>query len=567
LKIVAGMLGVDLDDLKHRERKRRRWRLTALAACGVALLALTSTLAVNAIIARHAAERRQQQAENLVGYMLGDLDDKLREVNRLDILESVADKVVKYFDALPPADVTDDTLAQRAQALLKLGAARRDQGRIPEALEVFKLALASTEQLVRDAPRNVYYQKIHAESLTWVGLVDWSQGQLDDALTRFVAARDALLGANGLAPDDADVLDRLQTAHTNAGRIFEARGQLEDAHREYAQVLDRYSYLSRREPDKLEWKTELGYAHNNLAQLALKEGRLDLAVEEYLADWQIKARLYGLDPANNLRREDLVASEAFLGRVLYLCGETQAAAVHLDAAMTNIEALLKVDPDATDWIEKAGNYGWMVGQIARVRGDWVTAEQRDTASLAHLQQLVAKDHGNVGWLRKLARAEIEDAQRLLAQRQLGAAQDTATMSKALAIRVMKLAPQDINGALDLAQARLVLGDIAAAAGNLPTAQTNWSSAVNALRQRAATAIDPVVLDLWCSALLRLGQLNEASKALAALSRAGYREPDFVAQVTKAGIAYPLDTSASRRIARLIDQPDVADAQARDESKH
>ena len=26
IKLIAGMLGVDLDDLKHRERRRRRWR-------------------------------------------------------------------------------------------------------------------------------------------------------------------------------------------------------------------------------------------------------------------------------------------------------------------------------------------------------------------------------------------------------------------------------------------------------------------------------------------------------------------------------------------------------------
>src|SRR6185312_4808790 len=98
---------------------------------------------------------------------------------------------------------------------------------------------------------------------------------------------------------------------------------------EYVEVLEAYNYLSRREPEKLEWRTELGYAHNNLAQLAAKEGNLEEAVREYIADREIKANLFQIDPTNNQRREDLVASEAFLGRVLYLCGDTRAATAHL----------------------------------------------------------------------------------------------------------------------------------------------------------------------------------------------------------------------------------------------
>ncbi|HEX5124461.1 MAG TPA: toll/interleukin-1 receptor domain-containing protein, partial [Rhodanobacteraceae bacterium] len=116
-KLVAGLLGVDLDDLRHRERRRRRLRTTAAIALGFALVCLTSALAIDAVIARHAAERRQKQAEDLIGFMLGDLDNKLRQVNRLDILESVADKAVKYFASMPLADVNDATLAQGVRAL------------------------------------------------------------------------------------------------------------------------------------------------------------------------------------------------------------------------------------------------------------------------------------------------------------------------------------------------------------------------------------------------------------------------------------------------------------------
>ena len=553
IKLIAGMLGVDLDDLKHRERRRRRWRAMALVGAGVLLLALTTTLAVNAVIARHAAERRQKQAEDLVGYMLGDLDDRLREVNRLDILESVANTVVKYFATLPPTDLTDGALAQRAQALLKLGSVRRDQGRVAEALDAFKEALDTSEKLVQHAPDSVAYEKINAEALSWIGLIDWSQGRLDEALQRFAAARDTLRRVSALHPDDSELLDRLASARTNTGRVFEARGQVEQARLEYVEVLEAYNYLSRREPEKLEWRTELGYAHNNLAQLAAKEGNLEEAVREYIADREIKANLFQIDPTNNQRREDLVASEAFLGRVLYLCGDTRAATAHLRAAMDGIETLLLIDPNATDWLEKAGSYGWMLGQSLRIGGEAPEAQKRDELAVARLTQLVRKDGGNVGWQRKLAQALLENSRRLLALDQATAAKQGAIAAREAIGRAVASAKDDLTAKLVAAQVLLAVGDIAAANGDSTEAQATWTDARTALSQLASASRDPSVLDAWIGAQLRLGDTAKVSGILQTLTNAGYRDPDFIAMLGRFGIPTPPVAAATNRISQLASQ--------------
>jgi tetratricopeptide (TPR) repeat protein len=549
-KLVAGILGVDLDDLRHRERRRRRWRLSAAIAAGFALLCLTSALAVNAIIARHAAERRQKQAEDLVGFMLGDLDDKLRQVNRLDILESVADKVVKYFAALPATDLTADALAQRTRAQLKLGAVRRDQGRIDEALETFKGALTTSEDLVRRDPKNIDYETIEAESLSWIGFVDWSQGRLDQALARFSAASSVLLNVSQRRPDDADLIDRIGAVRTNIGRIYEARGQIEQARGEYAKVLEGYTYLSRREPDALAWRTELGYAHNNLAQLASKDGRLEDAVREYIADRDIKVHLFELDPTNNNRREDLVASDAFLGRVLYLCGETNAAAAHLRAAMDGIEALLEIDPNSTDWVEKAGNYGWMLGQVLRVRGNAGDAERRDKTAVAHLDYLVGKDPGNVGWQRKLALAQLENARRLLGLKELGAAEQAAAAANTAIAHALKSAADDNANQLVGAQAELVLGDVANAKGDATNARAAWTRGRDSIGEQASKSKDPAMRDAWLSARLRLGTESDGVASAQALVVSGYRDPDFVALLDRQGIPALDEGTATKRIAEM-----------------
>ncbi len=555
LKLIAGMLGVDLDDLKHRERRRRRWRWAAVAVAGIALLTLTSALAINAIIARHAAERRQQQAEDLVGYMLGDLDDELRKVNRLDILESVADKTVKYFDALPSADMNDDALAQRAKALLKLGAVQRDQGHIPQALDAFNRALDSTTRLVRNAPNDVEYRRIHAESMTWIGFVDWSQGTVDDALARFIASRTALSELLQSGAQDDTVLDDLGIARNNIGRIFEVKGRLADARREYAAVMDVYTSLSHRQPQKLEWKTETAYAHRNLARIALTDGNLEGAIRESIADRKIKLSVASLDPGNNESREDLAISNASLGKILYQSGELQAAETYLRMAVDEVDELLAVDSSSTDWLGEAGTYNRMLGQVQRARGEVAEAARLDDDAIAHLDILVAKDAGNVRWQAELIRADVERIQCFLAQHRLGPARQAA---HSLPETFTQLGPEeDRANALLIAQVELLRGDVAARSKQASNANSAWTAALTVIRPHAAASKDPDVLNAWTSALLRVGKIDEARPTIDVLSHMGYREPDFVASVAAAGIHYQSDSQVANRIAQFVNEESVA----------
>ena len=79
---MAGLLGLELDQLRRRELQRRNRRLAAVAALSTLVMLVTTLLAIDAMIARRTAERRQKQAEALIGFMLGDLRKKLDTVGR-----------------------------------------------------------------------------------------------------------------------------------------------------------------------------------------------------------------------------------------------------------------------------------------------------------------------------------------------------------------------------------------------------------------------------------------------------------------------------------------------------
>jgi tetratricopeptide (TPR) repeat protein len=63
LKIIAGLLGVGLDELTRREQQRRQRRLVAITAASVAGMGVTSVLAMLALMASNEAERQRARAE------------------------------------------------------------------------------------------------------------------------------------------------------------------------------------------------------------------------------------------------------------------------------------------------------------------------------------------------------------------------------------------------------------------------------------------------------------------------------------------------------------------------
>ena len=147
LKLVAGMLGVGLDDLVQRETTRRHRRLALLAAASLAGMAVTSTLAVTAIQARDAAREQRREAEGLVAFMLGDLKDKLEPIGRLDALDGVGWRVLAYYSKQDTSELSDAALAAAIARAQPDGAGRLSaRGNADSRKRAYREAMAGTAE-------------------------------------------------------------------------------------------------------------------------------------------------------------------------------------------------------------------------------------------------------------------------------------------------------------------------------------------------------------------------------------------------------------------------------------
>ncbi|MEO8159817.1 MAG: toll/interleukin-1 receptor domain-containing protein [Arenimonas sp.] len=500
-KLVSGLLGVNLDSLRQREAKRRHQRMALVTALALVVMLVTSFLAVQAVLARKAAERRQKQAEALVDFMLGDLNDKLSQVSRLDILEGVQDHAMEYFQSLPVTDLTAASLAQRSLALTQIGNVRRDQGHLDKALASYRAAEKLAARLAREAPADASRQLAYAEVLAYIGTCYWYQGDLDGAQAGFDAAQAVLLRAQALAPGDARLQFQLSTIDNNAGHVLEGRGRIDEAMVHYRRMLELSRRLVARDPSNLDWQNQLGLAHNNLAKMALLRGDVAGAITEYEADVAIEAALAARDPRNNSQAERLLISRGALGRTLALAGRLEDGAAMLRLALDDAHRLNGQDGESVAFSEDVAIYAWQLARLQRLRGDAAGARALVEQSLAESAALIKQDASQPGWQRDRAEALVERAQQLIDAGEESAAR--ADLQSALAILEPQLAaqPDDRGALLATTAARLGMATLMPAAEAGPALR----KALAAVDAQGSGQRDPRLLALRAALASRLGQ--------------------------------------------------------------
>ncbi|WP_449427729.1 TIR domain-containing protein [Rhodanobacter umsongensis] len=551
LKLIAGLLDLGFDALKRRELQRRTRRMAALATLALVVMAVTTALAIAALIARHAAvvssqaaERRQKQAEDLVGFMLGDLNDKLQQVSRLDIMEAVDNQAMNYFQSLPTNDVTDAALAQRAKALEKIGSVRLDQGELPAAMASFQAASKLAATLAEAAPADTPRQLAYARILAYIGMSQWYQGQLDMAQQSFESAQAVLQRVGPHATKDLSLQFELTTIDNNMGHVLEARGRLDEATIQYGSMLALCRKLVAARPERTEWTVQLGAAHNNLGKMALLHGDLATAVGEYTADDMIESALAERAPRDNSQRESMLTVRAILGRTLALTGDIETGMRDLQQAVDIATQLTRVDPKNTGLQDDLARYAAQLARLKRLHGDLSGAQALIVQSLSLLLGLTRQAPTDTGLRRELAEAQMEQAAQSLAAGKSDAAYAQVQAAVDILGPLQVRQPDDRVTLLAAMGAKLLLAN---ASADRQAAQQLRAEVLKSVQTPKSGRGDTRLLALQVQALLALGRKAEAQPLIQQLWDSGYRDAELLAILHRERIAYPVNTTFQKKL--------------------
>ncbi len=490
LMLIAGLLGIGLDELLQRDSHRRTRQLIAIAAAAVVLAVVMAGLTAFAFLAQAEAERRRADAENLVGFMLGDLRRDLRAIHRLDLLDSVSDKAMEYFRSLGEDGATDEMRAQRARALLQIGSNRLDQGDMQGALEAFDQSLVTAKHLVVKSPGHLDWNLMLAEGHFYVGQVHWQRGDLARAAVEFqlqLAIVDDLAAAE---PRNTQRLAHSGYAWTNYGRILELNDQLGEALQAYETVMDIFQRLAVLQPADVDTLLEVGFANNNLGKLKTSMGLLSEAEKHYRRDLEIKLSAVENNPNHNLWREYLAGSRFWLAKILSVRGALVESMQEADAALLILDALLEADPAMTPQRQRRAEVHRLQAANCRMMGDYRCSAMHIEKALSDLKELTAANPDNAQWNRELGLSKLEAAWQTAASGEYGRATSLVEDVVKTTESAIQQAPQNRETWKLMVMVLLTLGDITHLNSQSEAATASWQSALSMLETNLHNSNDP-----------------------------------------------------------------------------
>lgn len=378
---------------RQRLKRRLTWALTSVLAL---LLAVTVVALLDARRARAMAETRTRQAEDLIGFMMVDLREKLAEVGKLELLDSAGQRALDYFEQVGTTALTARELEVLLRTLNQLTELRINNARYAEAHDLSGRAQAVARQR-RDADpagRAMWSSLLcQAQSLdAYAALEEEDRGRAEQLLgAAGTSCQEALVAAPPTvavlriaaatfnAQGAAYVLSRQPQAAIAAMQrsiqLYEQLLALDDAAEARSELAATLGWLSsaheaawqlaqaqaardrnvqmlvqqrQQRPDDRVVEGDLCVALRYRARLELAAGDAAAAERSLREGLALSTALHGIDPDNLLWRRDLALQHAQLGAALARRGAHDAAAQELDTALVALRAFLELDSDNPD---------------------------------------------------------------------------------------------------------------------------------------------------------------------------------------------------------------------------
>jgi len=350
LKVIAGLLGVKLDELRQRDLQRRRRRQVLGAVAAIAVLTLTAFAISAQISQRHEREKAEQLATFVV-----DLGQRLKSDTDLETLALISSEAYKHLQGLDQDKLSARTGKKVALVLRQMGQVSQGQGRPQQALEALEQSRDILERLHDRHPRDSSFLFELGNAEFYIGSLHREQGRYKSAL---------------------------------------------DSMRKYYELTRK---LLATDPDNPEWIMELAYSNNNLAALRLESGkRIDATTLERVTEATTL-----MQKVIKLRPDDKAAADNY-ATILAWAADAQLRACNLER-VRQLRGRVKELAESTSRADPANKdlkrrYAFALTGVARAQmltGSLTQAGRNVRRAITMLRQLFALDPSNVAYKKEI----------------------------------------------------------------------------------------------------------------------------------------------------------------------
>jgi tetratricopeptide (TPR) repeat protein len=536
---MVGAHRYSLRQLLRRWAARNRTVLVAVGAAAVVAIVVGVFALRRVMLAeqvakaeRASAEAHRRDAEELLGFMLGDLRTKLDRYGKLELLETVARRAITYYDARPQvpnskeewrAAVARTGIASVLKARGDLGGARAELTKALQGLrarttptpdddyhfnawlsaEVMWLdiveeqgdraavdaALATllpvVERQVSVAPTSAAGHQALSALLSRRAWQLEQQGELPSALTVAEQALAAAESAVALAVTPQIERRHMASLTLVAKLVAAVREDYEAALALYRRGLAINYRSAAAEPGFPRAHDDVAISHLQIAGTLFELKRYDEALRELEAGRAASQRAIAIDPTNNQPYDTLSSIDERVGIVYLATGDLASATTAFRAALASHERLAAVDPSNVAWQRARSVMQNKVGDVhvkAKTPRDALPYYQ---AALATRAELVAADPTNAGRRRDLFYSHYKIAMAHRANSDRPATRAALTSAVEVAAVTRAAHPENETYAQDEAETRGELANELAADGELPAAFDQIEQAI-AIAQAMST---------------------------------------------------------------------------------
>jgi tetratricopeptide (TPR) repeat protein len=515
LKLVAGMLGVGLDDLIQRDTARRHRRLAWMTAASLAGMIVTSGLAVTAIQARDAARDQRREAEGLVAFMLGDLRDKLEPIGRLDALDGVGSRVLAYYSKQDKSELSDAALTQRSRGLSLMAEVAHLRGDSATAMRLYREAMSGTAEAVRRRPNDPQQLYEHEQNYFYIAEIARQQGDLAAAEAAYRESGRLARRMAAIEPDNLRWRMEVQYGDANTGIVLFGQRRFAEADRQFRRALSTIEAVVSVEPGRADYQQALSDSLAWLADAQAAEGQLAQAMRQRERQVALLERLIRERNGDvNFRRRIIPAYRA-MGGLALAQGDGTSAIRYLQSAVAHADRLIPSEPQNTMWQGLGAAARLTLAEALLASGNIAGATGETQRGCATVQRLIARDHSVVAW-RGSARACF-GMQAQLALR--GGRYQSALEAAQRALRLPG-ADRSIQGPYEIARLHRLAGDAYRSMRNQNAARSEWTAGLGSLPKGVAER--PQEISERAGLLRRLGGSQELPRLTMQLDSMGYK---------------------------------------------